>query len=56
MSHRSQHSPDQAGDRPNRQGWPEEDFSSTVDECGRFYPVGLETFDEDRFVIMRKLG
>ncbi|EJC99394.1 kinase-like protein [Fomitiporia mediterranea MF3/22] len=37
--------------------WPEENRASSVDECGGFYPVRLgETFDEERFVITKKLG
>ena len=48
---------DQASGPLERQRWPEEDFSSTADEGGGFYPVRLgETFDNGRFVIKRKLG
>ena len=37
--------------------WPEEDLTSTMIEGGGFYPVRLgETFDNERFVITRKLG
>jgi len=49
--------PDQASSGAKRQEWPEEDFESTADECGGFYPVRLgETFEDGRFVITRKLG
>ena len=37
--------------------WPEENLTSTMTEGGGFYPVRLgETFDNERFVITRKLG
>lgn len=37
--------------------WPEENLTSTIDEGGGFYPTRLgETFDDERFVITRKLG
>ena len=37
--------------------WPEEDLTSTADEGAGFYPLRPgETFDDERFVITRKLG
>ena len=37
--------------------WPEEDLTSTADEDAGFYPLRLdETFEDERFVISRKLG
>ena len=50
-------SPDQVGGGPKGRWWPEEDFASTADQGGGFYPVRLgETFDDGRFVVTRKLG
>jgi len=50
-------SPDQVSSPPYRHVWPEENFTSTADEAGGFYPVRLgETFEDGRFVITRKLG
>lgn len=37
--------------------WPEEDLSSTAQEGAGFYPLRLgEAFDDERFIIIRKLG
>jgi serine/threonine-protein kinase SRPK3 len=37
--------------------WPEEDLSSTADGGAGFYPLRLgEALDDERFVIIRKLG
>ena len=49
--------PGQVSIVPKCQWWPEEDFALSADEGGGFYPMRLgETFDNGRFVIMRKLG
>jgi len=49
---------DKVGNRvPTIESWPEEDFASTPEEGGGFYPVRLgETFEDGRYVITRKLG
>ena len=60
MSQQSLSLPDlpyQPSDYLKAQRWPEEDLSSTADEGAGFYPLRLgETFDDERFVITRKLG
>ena len=60
MSQQSSSIPDtvwQPSDSLKALKWPEEDLASTADESGGFYPLRLgETFDEQRFVITRKLG
>jgi serine/threonine-protein kinase SRPK3 len=49
--------PYQASDYLKALKWPEEDLTSTTDEGAGFYPLRLgETFDDERFVITRKLG
>lgn len=47
----------QASDQLKALKWPEEDLTSTAAEGGGFYPLRLgETLDDERFVIIRKLG
>jgi len=49
--------PYQASDYLKALQWPEEDLTSTADEGAGFYPLRIgETFDDERFVITRKLA
>ena len=49
--------PYEASEDLKQMQWPEEDLTLTVDELGGFYPAKLgELFDNERFVVTRKLG
>jgi len=47
----------QASDQLKTLKWPEEDLTLTAEEGAGFYPLRLgETLDDERFVIIKKLG